>query len=322
LETDTERIRTRTQGCTVQMTLTGEVATSVCVCGKVCKNVRGLRIHQARSKSCSAGNHIRRTEFSSGKTVEVASQDQTHSTSNVFVDDAQQDRSSMAQESLGTQQNATDPQHKDRVLWPKGYEKAVWKKFDEDLEVILNSVLQGPAERRISTLTTMVYNIGKERFGTQQKKGSSQPPRENRREREIKNARKELNSLKRRFRKAPETERIGLQQLREDLRGKLKRLRKAERLRTGRKSRAKKRSQFVKDPFKFTRTLLSDECSGRMESTQEEIQQHLHRTHSDPDRDVPLGNCPRVDEAPLPSVPFDMHAGAILEGSQGGCPQG
>jgi len=96
----------------------------------------------------------------------------------------------MAQESRGTQQNATDPQHKDRVLWPKGYEKAVWRKFDEDLEVILNSVLQGPAERRINTLTTMVYNIGKERFGTQQKKNSSQPPRENRREREIKNTRK------------------------------------------------------------------------------------------------------------------------------------
>ena len=92
--------------------------------------------------------------------------------------------------------------------------------------------------------------------------------------------------------------------MREDLRGKLNRLRKAERLRTGRKSRAKKRSQFVKDPFKFTRTLLSDECSGSKESTQKEIQ-HLHSTHSDPERDVPLGNCPRVDEAPLPSVPFD-----------------
>ena len=40
------------------------------------------------------------------------------------------------------------------------------------------------------------------------------------------------------------------------MRSKLKHLRKAERLRAGRKMRAKRRSQFVKNPYKFTKTLL------------------------------------------------------------------
>ena len=86
---------------------------------------------------------------------------------------------------------------------------------------------------------------------------------ENRREREIKRVRKELNTLKRRWKKAPEEEKIGLHQLREIMRSKLKHLRKAERLRAGRKMKAERRSQFVKNPYKFTKTLLSNKRSAR-----------------------------------------------------------
>ena len=51
----TTRTRSRTRRQMVQLTLTGEEVTQEevrCECGKICKNKRGLKIHQSRSK-CS-----------------------------------------------------------------------------------------------------------------------------------------------------------------------------------------------------------------------------------------------------------------------------
>ena len=162
-ETNTERIWTRSQGRTVQMTLTGEVATTVCPCGKVCKNVRGLRVHQARSKSCSAVSQTQRTENIPHETEEVASQESNHSTDDLFANESQQANVSNTTGEQRNQHDAHHPVRKDSVKWPRSNEKE-WKVYDEDLEYILNSILQGPAEKKIYTLTTVAHNLGEERF--------------------------------------------------------------------------------------------------------------------------------------------------------------
>ncbi|VDI56155.1 Hypothetical predicted protein [Mytilus galloprovincialis] len=97
--------------------------------------------------------------------------------------------------------------------------------------------LQGSVERRIETLTTLVYNIGKERFGVEERKERSntkQTP--NRREQKIKQLRKELKDLNR---------------------------------------------------------------------SKDEVEKYLHETHSDKERETPLGYCPRVGEEEQPIIEFE-----------------
>ena len=77
---------------------------------------------------------------------------------------------------------------------------------------------------------------------------------------------------------------IGIQQIRDDIREKLRRLRNAERIRKKRKKNLKKFSQFIKDPYKFAKTLFVR----NLESTQKEIDQLLNETHRDEQREVPL----------------------------------
>ena len=86
----------------------------------------------------------------------------------------------------------------------------------------------------------------------------------------------------------------------------MKRLKNAERIRRSRKERSKKRSQFVKDPYKFTKNLLGEERSGRLASSQEEIENYLKRIHTAEYRETPLGDCPRVLSEKQPEVAFEL----------------
>ena len=69
----------------------------------------------------------------------------------------------------------------------------------------------------------------------------------------------------------------------------------------------------MRNPFKFTKSLLSDERSGTLESPREEVEEHLFRTHSDPDRNTPLGECSRIEQVNQPEVPFDLKEPSLKE---------
>jgi hypothetical protein len=42
-----------------------------------------------------------------------------------------------------------------------------WSSFDDDVGTILEMTLQGRAEMKLELLSTLVYNIGRERFGVE-----------------------------------------------------------------------------------------------------------------------------------------------------------
>ena len=77
-----------------------------------------------------------------------------------------------------TQNPATRPR-KERIKWPKASEKVLWKQLDEDLDTILEASMQGPVDRKLTTLTTIIYSVGKERFGTEERKTEKEPARPN-----------------------------------------------------------------------------------------------------------------------------------------------
>ena len=67
----------------------------------------------------------------------------------------------------------------------------------------LESVLAGPVDRKIEVMTTTVYNMGRGRFGVQEKKGGRAPAgRGNMREVEVSQIRGELRRLKAVYRAA------------------------------------------------------------------------------------------------------------------------
>ena len=182
------------------------------------------------------------------------------------------------------------------------------------MDLILQSALSGAVERKLQVLPSIAYTLGRERFG-EVKKGESKKsqPRPTRRQCEIKRLRTELRTLCKRFKGANQTEREGLAQLRGQLRSRLKTLTTAERVAKKRKTKAKKRSAFIANPYRFSRDLLGGEKSGKMESSKIEVEQHLRDVHSDPKRHDPLGNCDRVFPVEEPSIPLDLKEPTLKE---------
>ncbi|VDI43606.1 Hypothetical predicted protein [Mytilus galloprovincialis] len=235
-------------------------------------------------------------------------QDTNHSARNLSASVTFHDSSqSLNDEEPIAQQRQETSHQKERIAWPKMNSEAQWRNLNDDLGVILETSLQGCVERRIETLTTLVYNIGKERFGVEERKERSnikhQTP--NRREQKIKQLRKELKDLNRRFKKSNEIEKLGIACITDNVREELRRTRRAEQLKNSNKKKAKNRANFIKNPYNYTKTLLGGERTGHLHCSKEEVEKYLHETHSDKERETPLGYCPRVEEEKQPTIEFE-----------------
>jgi hypothetical protein len=212
-------------------------------------------------------------------------------------------------------QETANGKRKPRIKWPKASDKS-WKQLDEDLDIILETSMQGPVDRKLTTLTTLIYSLGKERFGLEKECVQREPQKPNRRQTRIQTLRRELRQLRRRFRDSSSTERIGLTQLKDSIRLQLNALRKAENIRRKTRERTKKRAAFTNNPYRFARSLLDKERSGKLESPIDEVESYLHVTHSDPNREVALGDCERIDPAREPETKLDMKEPTLWEVKQ------
>ncbi|XP_031418446.1 uncharacterized protein LOC105897391 [Clupea harengus] len=152
---------------------------------------------------------------------------------------------------------------------------------------------------------TIIVSIAAERFGEEEKKSSGTSYSKNQRAVRIHNIRQEMKALKSQYKAAGQKERIGLAQLMCILRKNIRVLRRAEWHRRRRRERALKRAAFIANPFKFTKDLLGQKRSGKLASSQEDIDQHLKQTYSDPAREQELGECNNLIEPPEPEVQFD-----------------
>ncbi|RXN24418.1 reverse transcriptase [Labeo rohita] len=137
--------------------------------------------------------------------------------------------------------------------------------------------------------------MARERFGLEDKKVNiSAVHQPSRREREIHRLREEITTLNKQFKRSTVYEREGIKDLTSQLRERLCRLRRAESTRKRRKDRENKRSQFTKDPFRFTRTLLGEAKSGRLTSPREVVEAFLRETHNDIFRNQVLEANPNI----------------------------
>ena len=107
-------------------------------------------------------------------------------------------------------------------------------------------------------------------------------------------------------------EKLGLSQLRDDLRSTLALLRKAERRRKMRKAKRRKRATFYENPHKFTKKLCEENKSGVLEVHLDELEDHLRRTYTAKSQEEvqPIAGLVRLA---VPTTPFDLSEPRLKE---------
>jgi hypothetical protein len=99
------------------------------------------------------------------------------------------------------------------VKWPASTEKTSWKRFEDELDLMMEHVLVGKLDNKLHVMSKIIYNFGKERFGIIEGK-KKKPVKENRRIQKIAKIRGDLRRLTATFKKAPKEEKEALKVLR------------------------------------------------------------------------------------------------------------
>jgi hypothetical protein len=100
-------------------------------------------------------------------------------------EDTQLEQMSQSEQERQTQEPETEERpSKPRVKWPRSSNHKSWKEFDQDVETTLEVISSGNIHKKIDTMTTLIYNMGIERFGEVERKQVRDKPRPNRREKE------------------------------------------------------------------------------------------------------------------------------------------
>ena len=165
--TVTARNELRTQRRLTQTTLTGEALEVKCHCGKTCKNKRELKIHQSWTKCGKEGSQVQRTGVAPGETQESSRQQVPHSTGDLSAPMSPQD---LRRDPPDATPESQPHPARERIKWPKMSNNKEWYQLDQDLDKTLEVILAGTAEQKVKTLTTITFNLARERFGVEEKK--------------------------------------------------------------------------------------------------------------------------------------------------------
>ncbi|XP_016406634.1 uncharacterized protein LOC107739136 [Sinocyclocheilus rhinocerous] len=178
-------------------------------------------------------------------------------------------------------------------------------------------VRQGGIKARLSTTVLLIptlylvkvrknspHNRSNERFGALSQRRSI-PKRTGRREREILQLVKERRLLRKAWKKAEDKEKEGLKNLWNQIQARLADLRCAERIRKHRNRKEKARLSFLRDPFKFARGLLEEKKSGKLHTTQQELEVFIKSQISDSQKESPLRSPGYIPQLPEPTSQFD-----------------
>ena len=154
-------------------------------------------------------------------------------------------------------------------------------------------------------MTMIITSLASERFGCVESRQPRTSYTANRRVNKMKDLRKEIRYLKKLYKRVRIEELRPLEELRGTLRGELKTLQRAEWHRKRRKERSRKWANFLSNPFGFAKTLLGDRRIGNLEVSEEEINDYLRNTMSDPSKGQEMAIKTRLIHQKPPVVQFD-----------------
>ena len=173
---------------------------------------------------------------------------------------------------------------KKRIKWPNANSKD-WPTLDNDLTALLK-ILYSPPEKLAESHPKIIYEMSKERFGIVEPRSSGKqknPAGPSKRQRRCKRLREEINQLKTAYNEAPQEEKEGINELQKEKIKKLRLAKRAESLKQNRKKFSNNCKAFLGQPYQFARQLLSPKPQGDLQSSKEEVEQHLRETHCDPE---------------------------------------
>ena len=93
--------------------------------------------------------------------------------------------------------------------------------------------------------------------------------------------REEINKLKKAYKKAPEEEKEGIDQLQQEKLKKLRLKKRAESIKQNRKKLSRNCTEFLSQPYDFARNIVAPKPTGEMKSSKDEVEKQLHNAHSD-----------------------------------------
>ncbi|XP_077380867.1 uncharacterized protein LOC144020874 [Festucalex cinctus] len=244
-------------------------------------------------------SEVQRTGPGPGETQEEPGQEATHRSQSLHVPESPNPSRVVPQQ---------------RIKWPPANRLSEWRQFDEDVCKIIQATAKGDVDSRLQAMTTIIVSFGSERFGwTEYVNTKTTSYTMNRRATKIHQLRQELRTLKKQFKRATEEEKQPLAELHNILRKKLTTLRRAEWHRRRGRERARKRADFIANPFRFAKRLLGDKRSGRLECSSEEVNYFLRNTMTDPLREEELGHNKALISPAPPTVEFKVSEPSLKE---------
>ena len=168
---------------------------------------------------------------------------------------------------------------RERVKWPKANSKE-WEEWGEGVAEVLRAQNVTP-ENKAVIYPLLIFTLGKERFGTKEKKDreKTQPSGPSRRQRKCKRLREEINMLKEAYLNADEDQKEGIGQLQEEKLRKLRLTKRAETIRKNRKKYVSNCNKFLSQPFDFAREVIAPRPKGNIKSSKQETEEHLRKAH-------------------------------------------
>ncbi|KAL7847956.1 hypothetical protein AOLI_G00226740 [Acnodon oligacanthus] len=124
---------------------------AVCKCGKVCKNLTGLKIHQTKMgcmRKLMAQHTVTVLDTAPGATEEEPAPDRPHSAQNLLAP-------------LATPQSR--PSKHRRILWTAASKESKCCQFDIDVDTALEITAKGDVDQRLWTMSNFIMSIASNR---------------------------------------------------------------------------------------------------------------------------------------------------------------
>ena len=198
--------------------------------------------------------------------------------------------------------NPSQNEGRKKIKWPEGNSKE-WQRLDTDLSMILRKVGNTP-ETKAELHPQLIYRLCLERFGEEEpiKKRSRNPSR---RQTKCQKLRQQINEHKEKWRRATTKEREQLEELQEENIRHLRILKRAESIRKRRRKYKNNSEEFRKQPYNFARKVLDPQIQGELESSKEEVEEFLRKSHSDEDREKELESIEGLIQYPEPNFVYE-----------------
>jgi len=124
------------------------------VAGKYVRTRGGLKIHRGKMGCAPILNLIQHAGQPCDHSLHAPDEDEVSS------------RDDALQQEDGTRRGDSETRLR-KIKWPTRTNKTAWGQFDDDVDVILNTTLAGGMDRKMDAMTTIMYIVGMDRFGSE-----------------------------------------------------------------------------------------------------------------------------------------------------------